>query len=40
MDNIYEVRDFIEEIVSRYETLIKAVIRFFLAFLSVSVVNS
>lgn len=40
MDNIYEIRDFIEEIVSRYETLIKAVIRFFLAFLSVSVVNS
>lgn len=40
MDNIYEIRDFIEEIVSRYETLIEAVIRFFLAFLSVSVVNS
>lgn len=40
MDNIFEARDFIEEIVSRYETLIKAVIRFFLAFLAVSVVNS
>ena len=40
MDSIYEARDFIEEIVSRYETLFKAVIRFFLAFLALSVVNS
>ena len=40
MDNIYEVRDVIEGIVSRYETWIKAVVRFFLAFLALSVVNS
>lgn len=40
MDNIFEIRDIIEETVSRYETLIRAVIRFFLAFLSLSVVNS
>ena len=40
MNSIYEARDIIEEIVSRYETLIKAVIRFFLAFLALSVVNS
>lgn len=40
MDSIFEVRDFIEEIVSRYETLIKAAVRFFLALLSLSVVNS
>ncbi len=40
MDSIYEIRDVIEETVSRYETLIRAVIRFFLAFLSLSVVNS
>ena len=40
MDNIYAARDLIEEAVSRYETLIKAVVRFFLAFLALSVVNS
>lgn len=40
MDSLYEAREFIEEIVSRYETLIKAVVRFFLAFLALSVVNT
>ena len=40
MDSIYEARDFIEEIVSRYETLFKAVIRFFLAFFFFFFVNS
>ena len=40
MDNIFEARDFIEEIVSRYETLIRAAVLFFLALLALSVVNS
>ncbi len=40
MDSIFEIRDIIEEFVSRYETLIKAAIRFFLALLALSVVNS
>ncbi len=40
MDNLYEIRDLIEETVSRYETLIRAAVRFFLALLTLSVVNS
>ena len=40
MSSIFDIRDFIEETVSRYETLIKAAVRFFLALLSLSVVNS
>ena len=39
MSNIFDIRDFIEETVSRYETLIKAAVRFFLALISLSVVN-
>ena len=39
MNNIFDVRDFIEETVSRYETLIKAAVRFFLALLSLMTVN-
>ncbi|MCR5773760.1 MAG: hypothetical protein K6G42_01625 [Lachnospiraceae bacterium] len=40
MNGIFEIRDYIEEIVSRYETLIKAVLRFVLALIALSVVNS
>ncbi|MBQ9605882.1 MAG: hypothetical protein IJV16_01740 [Lachnospiraceae bacterium] len=40
MGNIFEVRDLIEETVSRYETVVRAAIRFFLALLALSVVNS
>jgi hypothetical protein len=40
MNSIYDVRDYIEEFVSRYETLLKGALRFFLALISLSVVNS
>ena len=39
MNNIYDVRDSIEEFVSRYEALIMGALRFFLALVSLSVVN-
>ncbi len=40
MDNIFEIRDYIEEIVSRFELWIKAGLRFILALITLSVVNS
>ena len=40
MGNIFEIRDNIEEIVSRYETIIRAAVRFFLALLALSIINA
>ena len=40
MNSIYDVRDYIEEFVSRYETLLKGALRFFLSLISLSVINS
>jgi predicted membrane metal-binding protein len=39
MDNIYEIRDYIEGFVSRFEIWIKAAFRFILAMITLSVVN-